>query len=220
MGIIKKGILGGVSGTVGNVVGGSWKGIDYLRILPASVANPKTQKQMNQRTKFIKVIRFLQPLTDFVRIGFKAYAIRMSAFNAAMSYNFRHAVTGEYPDYSIDPSKVLLTRGTLAVATNVSCDAELPGKVSVQWQDNSGLGNANSSDKAMIVVYNLEDETVVYSLEAAVRSDTAAEMEVPVSFTGKEVHCYVGFTALNEFISTGGKKSISNSAYAGSVVVL
>jgi len=219
MGKIRKGILGGVSGTVGNIVGGSWKGIDYLRILPASVANPKTQKQMNQRTKFIKVIRFLQPCTEVVRIGFKAYATRMTAFNAAMSYNFRHAVTGEYPDYSVDPAKVLLTRGMLAGATNVSCGAELPGKVSVQWQDNSGLSNGNSSDKAMVVVYNLEDETVVYSLEAAIRSDAGTEMEVPASFTGKEVHCFVGFTSLDELISTGGKKSISASAYAGSVVV-
>ena len=32
MGIINQGILGGVSGTVGNVVGGSWKGINYLRV--------------------------------------------------------------------------------------------------------------------------------------------------------------------------------------------
>ncbi|MDK2788577.1 MAG: hypothetical protein PWP07_1822, partial [Epulopiscium sp.] len=32
---IKKGILGGVSGRLGNVIGGSWKGVDYLRSLPS-----------------------------------------------------------------------------------------------------------------------------------------------------------------------------------------
>ena len=42
MGKINQGILGGVSGQVGNVIGGTWKGIDYLRIKPSSVANPKT----------------------------------------------------------------------------------------------------------------------------------------------------------------------------------
>ncbi len=31
MGTISKGILGGFSGKVGTVVGGSWKGIDYMR---------------------------------------------------------------------------------------------------------------------------------------------------------------------------------------------
>ena len=51
MGKISQGILGGVSGKVGNVVGGSWKGIDYLKIMPASVANPQTPAQMDQRSK-------------------------------------------------------------------------------------------------------------------------------------------------------------------------
>ncbi len=219
MGKIRKGILGGVSGTVGNVVGGSWKGIDYLRILPASVANPKTQKQMNQRTKFITVIRFLQPCTEVVRVGFKAYANRMTAFNAAMSYNFRHAVTGEYPDYSIDPTKVRLSRGFLAGAINLTCGSEQPRTVSFQWDDNSDLGNANPGDKAMVVVYSVSEESVVYSLEAANRTDGHTVMEVPASFVGKEVHCYLGFTTLDELISSGGRKSISDSSYAGSVVV-
>ena len=31
MGKIAQGILGGLSGKVGNVIGGSWKGIDYKR---------------------------------------------------------------------------------------------------------------------------------------------------------------------------------------------
>jgi hypothetical protein len=40
MGKINQGILGGFSGKVGNVVGGSWKGIEYMRVIPASIANP------------------------------------------------------------------------------------------------------------------------------------------------------------------------------------
>ncbi len=52
MGRINQGILGGFSGKVGNVVGGNWKGIDYMRVKPASVANPKTVGQVNQRTKW------------------------------------------------------------------------------------------------------------------------------------------------------------------------
>jgi hypothetical protein len=35
MGKISKGILGGFSGTVGTVVGGKWKGIDYMRSKPS-----------------------------------------------------------------------------------------------------------------------------------------------------------------------------------------
>jgi hypothetical protein len=44
MGKISQGILGGISGKVGNVIGGSWKGIDYIRVKPSSVANPRTEE--------------------------------------------------------------------------------------------------------------------------------------------------------------------------------
>jgi len=102
MGKINQGILGGVSGQVGNVIGGTWKGIDYLRIKPSSVANPRTEGQVDQRSKFSTVLQFLQPMTDFLRVGFKLYANRMTQFNATMSYNLNNAVTGVYPNHMID----------------------------------------------------------------------------------------------------------------------
>lgn len=34
MGTFSKGILGGFSGTVGTVIGGNWKGIQYMRSQP------------------------------------------------------------------------------------------------------------------------------------------------------------------------------------------
>ena len=52
MGKINQGILGGFSGKVGNVIGGTWKGIDYMRVKPAHVTNPKTEGQVDQRSKF------------------------------------------------------------------------------------------------------------------------------------------------------------------------
>ena len=57
MGKISQGVLGGFSGKVGNVIGASWKGIDYMRIMPANVANPRTQGQIDQRSKFVTVLR-------------------------------------------------------------------------------------------------------------------------------------------------------------------
>lgn len=49
MGKIMQGILGGFSGKVGTVVGGTWKSISYIRSIATSVANPRTEKQLRQR---------------------------------------------------------------------------------------------------------------------------------------------------------------------------
>jgi len=59
MGKLKNGILSGFSGKVGNIVGGTWKSIDYIRIKPSQVANPRTEGQVAQRTKFSATLSFL-----------------------------------------------------------------------------------------------------------------------------------------------------------------
>lgn len=219
MGKIGKGLLGGVSGKVGNIVGGSWKGIDYLRVLPANVANPKSPKQVNQRAKFMMVIRFQQPLTDFVRTGYKAYATKMSAFNAAMSYNFKNAVIGAYPDYSIDYSKVKLSRGNLTGAMDAECSSSASGKLTISWEDNSGNGTARATDKAAVVIYNPVKEDAIFILDAGTREQCTTTIDVPKTYLNVELHCFLSFLVMDTLINTNSKNAISDSAYAGTVTV-
>jgi hypothetical protein len=76
MGTIQKGILGGFSGKVGTVIGGTWKGIDFMR----SKANKRTfvpsQKQLEQQLKFTLLMRFVQPLSALLEVSFNEFAIR------------------------------------------------------------------------------------------------------------------------------------------------
>src|SRR5690606_2654955 len=113
MGKISQGILGGFSGKVGNVIGATWKGISYIRIKPASVANPRTEGQVNQRNKFSATLAFLQPSLAFIKAGYKFYASKRSAFNAAMSYVIQNAITGTAPNFSVDYTTALVSRGKL-----------------------------------------------------------------------------------------------------------
>ena len=64
MGKIKQGILGGFNGTVGTVVGGSWKGIAYMRGKAQSIKNPKTSAQMAQRAFFTEIMSLANQLTN------------------------------------------------------------------------------------------------------------------------------------------------------------
>ena len=109
MGIIKKGILGGFSGKVGNVVGASWKGIDYIRSLPSTVRNPRTPRQVKQRTKFSLVQGFLTSMTPFIRNWFKNYAGGQTAMNAALSYNIQNGIIGEGADIDLDYPNLLVS---------------------------------------------------------------------------------------------------------------
>jgi hypothetical protein len=213
MGTIKKGILGGFSGKVGTVVGASWKGIAYMRSLPQKVKNPRTLGQRMQRSKFALTLALLQPMTAFLRTGWKLYTHKQSAINAAMSYTIANAITGTYPDYEIDPSKVLVSRGALAPATStfVSFNSG-DNEVEFQWEDNSGKGSAKPTDKALIAILNLAKGEAITDNAGAERQDCVQKVAVPAEWSGDSVETYMGF------ISEDGKE-VANSVYLGSVAI-
>jgi hypothetical protein len=212
MGKIRQGIIGGFSGKVGNVVGSAWKGISYMRILPVSVANPKTDAQLSQRQKLSVTMHFLQPLSEFLKTGFKSYAVKMTGINAAMSYNIKNALTGTYPNIAIDYPNALVARGNLAGALNQVAASTVAGTVHFTWEDNSGEIGASSYDKTLLVVYNPTQHQVVTVSQLAERADGTQTVTVPDSFSGDLVECYIAFITIDG-------KVVSNSAFAGAVTV-
>ena len=211
MGTIKQGILGGFSGKVGTVVGGNWKGIDYMRSKASKVSNPNSKAQKDQRSKFSLILSFLQPITEFVKVGFKDYAIKMTAFNSAMSYNVKNAITGVYPDYSIDFSQALVSRGSLAGALNPEAASAAAGEVTFTWDDNSAETNANVDDLTMVLVLNQDKKEAVFTTEGSTRSAGTQVLTVPDSYSGDTGECFIAF------ISVDG--SVANSKFVGSIVV-
>ncbi|RDK87373.1 DUF6266 family protein [Marinirhabdus gelatinilytica] len=209
MGVISQGILGGVSGKVGNVVGASWKGIDYLRIKPSNVANPRTEGQVSQRTKFALTLSYLQPNLGFIKAGYKGYAVQKTEFNAAMSYVLNNAVGGTAPNFTIDYSLALLSRGNLSSALNPATDLTTAGQVTFTWDDNSAEGNANVTDKAMVLVYNPGKKESMYILDGADRTAGSQTITIPSTYAGDTVELFMAF------VSADGSQ-VSNSIYLGS----
>ena len=212
MGKIKKGILGGFSGKVGTVVGSSWKGIAYMRSLAQNVRNPRTVPQLKQRGKFALTVAFLKPLTGLLRIGWKQYAHRQSPFNAATSYTIANAITGAHPNFSIDPSKVLISRGTLTPAANASAVSGTSGTVTITWDDNSGSSTAKQTDKALLAVVNPDKSEAVFDTAGAARSVGTQNLTVPGDWAGATVEAYIGF------ISEDGKE-VANSIHLGTITL-
>lgn len=211
MGTIRQGILGGFSGKVGTVVGGSWKGISFMRAQPKSIKNPRTEKQLSQRTKFSLALVFLKPLIHVLRTGFKPYANNQSAFNAAMSYMLANAISGDYPNYRIDFPSALISRGSLTPAMNgvaVSQD----GNIVVSWDDNTGLGTAKASDKALIALYNADRNEAVTEVAGATRAAGTQVIPIPADWADEEVHIYLGFVSEDA-------NNVATSVYLGKTTI-
>ena len=192
MGIINQGILGGFSGKVGPIVGFRWKSKYYIRARAAKTSNPRTPRQQEQRGKFATAFNFLKTIKPFIRMGYKEFTQDKSAFNAAMSYTLKRAVTGSGKDIAIDFNRVLVSMGTLMPIFEGTAMQE-KDKMSFNWQNNSGMGNAEDTDIAMLLVYNTDKETAVYNTEATLRSDKHAELALPDNWQDDELVAYLSF---------------------------
>lgn len=211
MGTIQKGILGGFSGKVGAVVGGTWKGIDYMRSKSNRRNFTPSIRQLEKQAKFTLMMRFLQPMAALLKISFHDFAVKKTGINSAFSYNLLNAVTGVYPAFTIAYPQVLISRGDLP---NVLAPAVTSGAGSIltfSWINNSGVAGASPTDVTIFVVYCPALLQSIYSVADAARVDLTGDFNLS-SFAGKVVETYIGF-----FSADG--RSVATSIYTGQVTV-
>lgn len=151
-------------------------------------------------------------MTDVVRTGFKLYANKQTAFNAAMSYTLANAISGDYPDYELNFGSALISRGSLTSATNGAVTAAV-GSISVTWSDNSGIGTAKAIDKALIAVLNADKGEAITVSAGATRTTANQSIAVPADWVGEDVQVYLGFISEDS-------KEVANSVYLGAVTVI
>jgi hypothetical protein len=192
MGTIKKGIIGGFAGKVGPVIGSSWKGIPYLKARPEKVANPRTAGQLDHRARLTTTVHFLSPMKELLRAGFCEMAIRMTEFNAAMSYNYHHALKGIYPALDIDYPKVLISQGTLCGALHPQVRAGA-GQLVFSWQNNADNMQVMDTDRVMLLAYHPGLHKAVFLTGGNTRDIGSQSIDLPSVFQGQELHCYIAF---------------------------
>lgn len=193
MGTFKKGILGGFSGKVGTVVGSSWRGLNVMRSLPKRSKNGATPLQVSQRLKFAAAMAFLSPLTSVLASYFGAPSGIFSRLNNAVSYHLKEAVAGNSPNYNIDYSKVIVSKGELIGAKNATVTATVAGKINAAWDDNSGQVLAQPTDLLLLVLYNPAKSQFVIEQGPATREDGTAVIDIPATFSGDTLQVWMGF---------------------------
>lgn len=213
MGKFIKGVLGGFSGKIGTVIGSNWNGIDYMRSLPRPSSKSPTDLQLTQRAKFGFANGFLGPLGSLINMGFKTQAFKKTGFNMAITHFMAEALTGTYPDFDIDYTKVLFSKGPLEIVWNTVATSTIPGEISLAWQDNTDMGTAKATDKVVIIIYNPSEAKFVYKLDNAPNRSAAMDtIGVPDSFSGDTVQVWIA-------TMTPDKTVFSTSLYAGQIVV-
>jgi len=213
MAIVQNPITGRTTGKFSTAVFSKQFGKNTMRSKPLEVKNPRTLAQREQRAKFSLLVELARKFLTFIRTSFKQTAIGMSEFNSFMQTNINEVISGAFPDYTIDYDQLIVSKGTLTGATGETASAIAGNSVTIDWVDNSGVGDALSTDKALMLILNPNSSNVVYDTTLKTRADQTADLVVPNDWIGEEVYVYLSF--MNE---TGDK--VADSSFVGSVTIV
>ena len=192
MGIIKQGVLGGFSGKVGAVIGSRWKSVYYMRGLTDKFHDRNSLKQQAQRAKFAVAQAFAHDVMGFIRFGYSPELGNRSPYNGLVSYLLRHAMIGNDIDWELDFKKVMVSRGSLKPVK--VANATISGDtVNFTWTNNAGIGDALTTDVAMVLAYNKDDGEAEYDTHAATRGDAQCQLILPTGWGSANLAVYLGF---------------------------
>lgn len=210
MGTIKKGILGGFSGTVGTVVGANWRGMDVIRSRPKASGSNPTPLQLLQRKKFAMAIKFQNSVRALQSRLFGTNSGARSRVNMAASYLLKEVIAEQNGVPVILMNKVILTKGDLTGFQNLAVSAGTNQTLEFSWENNSNQMLAGTTDLFCAAVY--DDEANEFHLQEGPQTRTAesAVVHLPAALAGKSVFVFA-------FFENAAKDLACNSVYLGEV---
>ena len=199
-----QGVNGVFVGKVGTVVGCVWKGIPYMRSKPHPRSSQITEKETQNRNKFAAAHAWLQPLLIFLRTGFANYSATSEGFNAAKSYNLKHAmIQGQ-----VIPDLVKVSYGDLPLPPDLSVELH-EGKLNFSWSANY-IPGTSGKDQLMLLAYHPESRTALYDVHGAFRSTGSQSLDLYHDFNGKTIQVYAAFVSAD-------RTQQSDSLYLGAI---
>jgi hypothetical protein len=134
MAYLHTGIMGLVSGKVGNLVYYVSNGKNYVRRAPGKSKKRPTLKQKAHRAKFGEAMRFISPIAKLINESYRRVNRRRVGTNVLVREILEKAMMGKYPHFFIDYPRVNLLRGSLPGSGGVMHHIEGSGKIHLTWE--------------------------------------------------------------------------------------
>lgn len=211
MGKTNASVLGAFTGTIGPVTGYVRNGQNLLRSSTSSAKNTRTPLQLAQRDKIRICTAFTSAFsgTGFFNKSFPAHGHGGTGYNRAISALMSRALTGVYPDLSLNYEQVLISKGKLPGAEKAKAVLKPKEVIQFSFTNNSTDGIASAEDTVILVAYAPEPQQAIFTLYGGFRKDGRAYLNV-AAFKGYTVETWIGFLSKDE-------ADASDSVWTGSV---
>jgi hypothetical protein len=214
MSLVSNPLIGRAKQSMGGATFTTWKGLQVLKNKATSVANPRSEGQINQRARLSILVAMYSFISSVIKQGFKEMAVGMSEFNGFTSANLKNAaVSASGGTASVDYSELLISKGSLATTPIDTISAE-DGDFDVVILYPTAISNPNFSavDKTLVAIYNVTQGVWGTAIGTETRNNGEVIITMPsLLVTGNVLKVYLGF-----YNTTTGK--VSTSVYQNKVV--
>ncbi|MDR0229541.1 MAG: DUF6266 family protein [Flavobacteriaceae bacterium] len=208
---IKEGILGGVNGSVGTVVGITWRGRNFLRSKPRKSNKPATDKQRKSRTKLSVVSTFASKLKGFVNEHCPPALLNgkwATGKEQLISRLIKEGVAIIDQDVCIDAGAVVVSMGMLPPSIIKKISRLKTGRLKVLWDNNITNILAKGTDELILVAYSEQLDVFTDIRGVGKREDKYVHFDLPDTWTEGNIHFWSVWKSKDGSL-------ISTSAYHG-----
>ena len=192
-------------------------GVNILKGLPASVRNPRTSAQMDNRERFKTLSQLAAAFIGASNLGLKnkakQYGPLVTICDAFMKAN-QGAISVMGGEAEVDYGSLKCALGNLPQAGFGNASFAEPQRVTVTYSTSADMPGSDAQDKVYMFIYQPDTKQGILSAPA-LRTTGSTDVRVPGSWTGLTVHVY-GF-AIGAGRDNQGK--ISDSSYIGTGII-
>ncbi|ALL07856.1 hypothetical protein AQ505_21585 [Pedobacter sp. PACM 27299] len=218
MGRVTGGAFGTFIGKVGGVVGYVRLGNPWVRNAPKKSEKPRTAKQLVVSHRFKMARKLISHTREFVDVGYKSAALGTgkTAQNVASSCILQEAMAGVYPDFKLDYSKVLLSKGNLPMAIQPTVEYVQPNLI-FEWSVDPALEYRFNRDQVMMLAYHPLRGKSFHVLSGNRRITGTDEMSLSNMPEWKKINPEDDFVETYIAFISDDRMAVSDSMYLGRI---
>ena len=205
MSITQNPLLGPMRKSMGNFTMYSYHGMNIVRSKAFQPKDPKSEKQLNMRSRMSRIAEMYQTFSSIIGLGFPEREERQSAQNMFVSANFKTAFVQEDNTPVISYPLLLLANGSLPRVTIPQATADAGG-ITMHYDAGALLPDVTSTDEIIACAALTTGELLITRQFIGHELLGTLQLKYPTLLVEQVECCYA-------FVRSGDGEKASDSVY-------
>ena len=190
----------------------NWNNLNRIKGLFSKQQKGASERHIALRTKFALLMTILNPVKGIINEFYTHSKARKSGgFSIALGHALRFAIQGEYPNYQVDLSQLLISHRSLPNLLKPKWEVSDLLELSVSWEFNTQSKLVYKDDTALLLIYNITQKHYAF-IDRVYRGELEIRYHYPIQYAGSIIAGWL-------FTRDRTSKQTSSSYYLGELAL-